>query len=87
MIKSEERTIEYYVIIQPRHREHSPICYKGYAKDDEEASNAVFDSNFHKNVLDVKVSNEIEWNYETARKYWKEYGEPTEEIVTEVKLF
>ena len=38
MVKSEERTTEYYVIVQPRHREQSPICYKGYAKDEEEAN-------------------------------------------------
>ena len=87
MIKSEERTTEYYVIVQPRHREHPPICYKGYAKDEEEASNSVFNSDWHKEVLDVRVSDELEWNDETAKKYWKKYGEPTEEIETEVKLF
>lgn len=87
MIKSEERQTEYYVIVQPRHREHSPYCYKGYAKDEEEAASAVFDSDWHKEVLDVKVSNEIKWNSETAKKYWKEYGEPTEIIDTEIRLF
>ena len=87
MIKSEERTTEYYVIVQPRHREHSPICYKGYAKDEEEAASAVFNSDCHKQVLDVKVSDEIEWNSETAKKYWKEYGEPTGKIDTEIRLF
>ena len=87
MIKSEERTTEYCVIIQPRNREHPPICYKGYAKDEEEASSAVFDYEWHKEVLEVKVSDEIEWNSETAKRYWKEYGEPTENVETEVKLF
>lgn len=87
MVKSKERTTEYYVIVQPRHREQSPICYKGYAKDEEEAVNAVFNSDWHKEVLDVKVSNEIKWNSETVKKYWKEYGEPTKDIDTEVKLF
>ena len=87
MIKSKERTTEYCVIVQPRHREHSPLCYKGYAEDEEEAASAVFNSDWHKEVLDVKVSNEIEWNSETAKKYWKEYGEPTEKIDTKIRLF
>lgn len=87
MIKSEERTTEYYVIVQPRYREHPPICYKGYAKDKEEASNSVFNSDWHKEVLDIRVSNEIEWNSETIKSYWKEYGEPKENVETEIKLF
>ena len=87
MIKSKERTTEYYVIIQPRHREHPPICYRGYAKDEEEAVSAVFDSDWHKQVLDVKVSNKIKWNADTVNNYWKEYGEPTENIETEERLF
>ena len=87
MIKSKERTTEYYVIVQPRHREHSPICYKGYAKDEEEAASAVFNSDCHKEVLDVKVSNEIKWNSETVKKYWKEYGEPTNRIDAEIRSF
>ena len=87
MIKSKERTTEYCVIVQPRHRGQSPICYKGYAKDEEEAVNAVFNSDWHKEVLDVKVSNEIKWNSETVKKYWKEYGEPTGKIDTKIRLF
>lgn len=87
MVKSVERTTEYCVIVRPRHREQSPYCYKGYAKDEEEAASAVFNSDWHKEVLDVKVSNEIEWNSETAKKYWNEYGEPTENVETEVELF
>ena len=87
MIKSEERTTEYYVIVQPRHREHPPICYKGYAKDEEEASNSVFNSDWHKEVLDVRVSDELEWNTETIKSYWKWYGIPTENIETDIRLF
>ena len=87
MVKSEERTTEYYVIVQPRHREHPPICYRGYAKDEEEAVSAVFDSDWHKQVLDVKVSNKIKWNADTVNNYWQEYGEPTENIETEERLF
>ena len=87
MIKSEKRITEYCVIVQPRHREQSPYCYKGYAKDKEEAASAVFNSDCHKGVLDVKVSDEIEWNSNTARKYWNEYGAPTEKIDTEIRLF
>ena len=87
MVKSEERTTEYYVIVQPRHREQSPYCYKGYAKDEEEAASAVFNSDCQKQVLDVKVSDEIEWNSNTARKYWKEYGEKKKKNDTEIRLF
>ena len=87
MIKSKERTTEYCVIVQPRHREHSPICYKGYAKDEEEAASAVFDSDWHKEVLDVKAINKIEWNSDTAKKYWEKYGVPTGKIDTEIRLF
>lgn len=87
MIKSKERTTEYCVIVQPRHREHSPICYKGYAKDEEEAASAVFNYDWHKEVLDVKTSNIIEWNSETVKKYWEKYGVPTGKIDTEIRLF
>ena len=87
MIKSEERTTEYCVIVQPRHREQSPYCYKGYAKDEEEAASAVFDSDWHKEVLDVKTSDELEWNTDIAKRYWEMYGEPTEVIDTEIRLF
>lgn len=87
MIKSRDRAIQYCVIVRPRHREQSPICYIGYAKDEEEAINAVFNSDWHKEVLDVKISNEIEWNADTARMYWKMYGKPTENIETDVELF
>ena len=87
MIKSKERTTEYYVIVQPRHREHSPICYKGYAKDEEEAASAVFNSDWHKEVLDIKASGEIEWDSETIKKYWKEYGNPTNRIDAEIRSF
>ena len=87
MIKSEERTTEYCVIIQPRHREHPPICYKGYAKDKKEAMSTVFDSEWHKEVLDVRVSSELKWNVETIKSYWKWYGIPTGNIETDVRLF
>lgn len=87
MIKSEERTTEYCVIIRPRHREHPPVCYKGYAKDEEEAVSSVFDADKHKEILDVKVSNEVEWNSDTVKKYWAEYGEPVEDVETELELF
>ena len=87
MIKSEERTTEYCVITRPRYREHPPICYKGYAKDTEEAVKSVFDADKHKEILDVKVSNEVEWSSDTIKKYWAEYGEPTEDAETEVVLF
>lgn len=81
MIKSEKRTTEYCVIVQPRHREQSPICYKGYAKDKEE------NSDWHKEVLDVKVSYKIEWNTDTAKRYWNMYGVPTGTNHTEIRLF
>lgn len=87
MIKSENRTTEYCVIVQPRHREQPPVCYKGYAKDKEEAVNAVINADRHKEVLDVKVSDKLEWNTDTAKLYWKMYGKPTDNIDTEVRLF
>ena len=74
MIKSKERTTEYCVIAMPRHRENPPICYKGYAKDEEEAACAVFNSDWHKEILDVKKSKEIRWNLETIKMYWNMYG-------------
>lgn len=74
MIKSKERMTEYCVIVRPRHREQSPICYKGYAKDEEEASCAVFNPDWHKEILDVKKSDEIVWNIDTAKMYWEKYG-------------
>lgn len=87
MIKSKERIVEYYVIVQPRYREHPPICYKGYAKNEEEAINAVFNSEWHKNILDVKASNEMEWDFDTVKKYWKTYGNPIKSINLNVYLF
>lgn len=87
MIKSEERTTEYCVIIQPRYRERPPYCYKGYAKDTEEAINAVFNPEWHKEVLDVKSNCDITWNSDTLKKYWEMYGEPKDYVETEVRLF
>lgn len=87
VIKSEERTTEYCVIIRPRYRDHPPICYKGYAKNEEEAANAVFNPDWHKEILDVKYNCEIEWNFDIAKKYWKMYGEPTNNVDTKVYLF
>lgn len=89
MVKAEERTIEYCVIVMPRHRENLPICYKGYAKDKEEAMNAVFNSDWHKEILDVKNSTQIQWNLETIKMYWNMYGEVIEEKLkyNQIKLF
>lgn len=89
MIKSKDRTTENCVIVRPRYREHSPICYKGYAKDEEEAACAVFNSDWHKEILDVKKSNEILWNLETVKLYWNMYGKPEEKYLQEndIKLF
>lgn len=87
MVKSSERKTEYYVVIRPRHREQAPICYKGYAKNEEEAVSVVFNPDFHKEVLDVKTSDDIEWNHNTVKEYWKQYGEPAEKIEIDVQLF
>lgn len=87
MIKSKDRTTEYCVIVRPRHREQSPTCYKGYAKDEEEAACAVFNYDCHKEILDVKKSDEIEWDSDTVKKYWNMYGEPTENIEIDMELF
>ena len=88
MIKSEERNTEFCVIARPRYRDHPPICYKGYAKDKVEAANAVFNSDWHKEILDVKSSCEIEWNNNTIKEYWKKYGEPFDGInANKMKFF
>lgn len=89
MIKSKDRATEYYVIVRPRYREHPPICYKGYAKDEREAVCAVFNSDWHKEILDVKKSNEIWWNLETVKLYWNIYGKSDEKYLEEnhIKLF
>lgn len=87
MMRSEERTTEYCVVIRPRHREQAPICYKGYAKDEEEAANAVFNPDWHKEVLDVKISDEFEWNTRTVKKYWKEYGNHAEDVEPDMQSF
>lgn len=87
MTKSEERAKEYYVIIQPRYREHPPYCYRGYAKDEEDAISAVFNSEWHKEVLDVKSSCDITWNSDTVKKYWEMYGEPKDSVETRIRLF
>lgn len=38
--------------------------------DEEEVASAVFNADWHKNVLDIKVSDETEWNSDTVRRYW-----------------
>ena len=58
-----------------------------HAKDEKEAMSAVFDYEWHREVLDVRVSDELEWNAETIKSYWKWYGIPTGNIETEVRLF
>lgn len=89
MVRSEERKIEYCVIVMPRYRECPPICYKGYAKNEDEAENIVFNSNWHKEILDVKKSTEMQWNLETIKMYWSMYGRVIDEKLkySEVKLF
>ena len=58
-----------------------------YAKDEKEAISTVFDSEWHKEVLDVRVSDELEWNDETIKSYWKWYGIPTGNVEKDVRLF
>lgn len=36
---------------------------------------------------DVKASNKIEWNTDTAKRYWNMYGVPTGTNHTEIRLF
>lgn len=83
MFKSNERTVEYCVITRPWYGEHPPICYKGYAKDEEEAANVIFRSGRYKEILDVKKSNEIQWDCETIKRYWNMYGEYDEKYLHE----
>lgn len=87
MIKSTERNKEYYVILQPRYREHSPIFMRGWAKDEEDAAISAFNSDWHKEVLDVvKVSN-IEITEDTCKKYWNMYGTYKSNRMDEVQKF
>lgn len=87
MIKSTELNKEYYVILQPRHREQSPIFMRGWAKDEEDAAISAFNSDWHKEVLDVvKVSN-IEITEDTCKKYWNMYGTYKSNRMDEVQKF
>lgn len=42
MVKSAKRNKEYYVILQPRHREQSPIFMRGWARNKEDATIGAF---------------------------------------------
>lgn len=88
MIKSEERNTEYFVILRPRYREHPPICMRGWAKNEEDAMNGCFNSDWHKEVLDARTCSEMEWNQDTIKHYWDMYGTYVAEKATvKVKLF
>lgn len=74
MKKSEERNTEYIVIARPFYREHPPIAFVGYAKDEEEAMSSIIKHDNIKEILDCKVNEEINWNNKTALEYWRIYS-------------
>lgn len=85
MIKSEERCHEYVVVLQPRYREHPPICMRGYAKDSGDAVKGCFNSDTHKSVLkvnEIKSNELVVWNKKVASHFWNMYGQynPNREI-------
>ena len=77
MIKSEERAVEYVVVMRPFYREHAPICMIGYAKNKDDAINGVscLIEEHYKECLDIKMTSEIIWNKETVIKYWEQYAD------------
>lgn len=66
---------EYAVIARDFYREHEPILFKVLAENKDEATNMAFKNDNLKEVLDVKLSNEIVWNEETKEKYWLLYAD------------
>lgn len=87
MTRSEKRNKEYYVILQPRRRESSPIFMRGYARDEEDAMSGAFNSDWHKEVLDVIEVSNMEITEDTCRKYWSMYGTYEPNRINEVQNF
>jgi len=87
MIKSTERNKEYYVILQPRYREHSPIFMRGWARDKEDAIKGVFNPDLHKEVLDVVEVSNMEITEDIYKKYWTVYGTYNPNRINEVQKF
>ena len=87
MVQSAERNKEYYVILQPRHREQSPIFMRGWAKNGEDAAIGAFNSDWHKEVLDVVEVSNIEITEDTYKKYWNMYGTYKSNRTDEVQKF
>ncbi len=50
------------------------ILYLGYARDKEEASDAIFRHMNVKGIIGVLKSDEIIWGGETIQKYWEQYS-------------
>lgn len=74
MVKSDDRNIEYYVVLQPRHREQAPIFMKGWSRNEEDAAIGAFNPNKHKEVLDVVEASNMEITEDICEKYWNMYG-------------
>ena len=87
MVQSAERNKEYYVILQPRHREQSPIFMRGWARNGEDAAIGAFNSDWHKEVLDVVEVSNIEITEDTCKKYWNMYGTYKSNRMDEVQKF
>lgn len=65
---------DYAVIARDFYREHEPLLYKISADNKEEAIDVVFSKDTIKEILDVKLYDEINWNNETKEKYWLMYA-------------
>lgn len=62
--------IEYTVITRPFYREQQPVLYTVLDNSVGEAVSRVMNYRDVKEILDVKLSNEIVWDDETIDKYW-----------------
>ncbi len=87
MVKSAKRNKEYYVILQPRHREQSPIFMRGWARNKEDATIGAFNSNQHKEVLDVVEVSNMEITEDTCKKYWNMYGTYESNRIDKIQRF
>lgn len=65
--------IEYTVVTRPFYREQQPVLYTVLDNSVGEAASRVMNYRDVKEILDVKLSNEIVWDDETMEKYWVLY--------------
>lgn len=87
MVKSTERNKEYYVVLQPRNREHPPIFMKGWAKNEKDAINGAFNADWHKEVLGVIEVSDTKITEDICEEYWNMYGIYKPNKLNEVQYF